>query len=187
MHYRLGRCLLSLGLASVTLAMLAPLSGCRQVIKSAARAGSSNSSSSTRTSESGDSVTSVRADDPEMLAAIAKARQTVDTFTVRLANPRRGDEYSVKVAVRDGEQVEHFWMTDVTFDGSEFHGKLSNEPMLVSNVKMGQAWHCPMNEISDWMIISQRRLTGGYTLRVLRDRMSQAERAKFDKESGLQF
>lgn len=163
------------------------LPGCRQVIKSAARSGSSNSSSSTRTSDSGDSVTSVRSNDPEMLAAIAKARQTVDTFTARLASPRRGDELSIKVAVHDGDQVEHFWMNDVTFDGAEFHGRLSNDPMLVSNVKFGQQWHCPKGEISDWMIVSQRQLTGGYTIRVLRDRMSQAERAKFDAQSGLRF
>jgi uncharacterized protein YegJ (DUF2314 family) len=39
--------------------------------------------------------------------------------------------------------------------------------------------------ISDWMYVHEGRLVGGYTIRVMRDRLSPAERLRFDQ--GLPF
>ena len=36
------------------------------------------------------------------------------------------------------------------------------------------------NEISDWMYIKNSVLHGGYTIRLLRDRMTEEERKEFD-------
>jgi len=58
--------------------------------------------------------------DPEMDMAIERARAEVSTFIERLAQPQVGDEtFSVKAPIRDGDQVEHFWLNDVRHDGVE--------------------------------------------------------------------
>ena len=51
----------------------------------------------------------------------------------------------------------------------------------MSHVKNGDSEEVEPSKISDWMFVDEGKLVGGYTLRVLRDSMSPAERAEFDK------
>jgi uncharacterized protein YegJ (DUF2314 family) len=37
------------------------------------------------------------------------------------------------------------------------------------------------NEISDWMYVENKKLIGGYTIRVLRDNMPPEERREFER------
>lgn len=132
--------------------------------------------------DSSDKVTRVSGDDAKMNAAIAKSRATTNTFIAALKSPKPGQvAFSVKKPFVEGEHVEHMWLTDVTFDGSQFTGLIGNEPEVVKNVKIGQKATVSPSEISDWMFIENRKLVGGETLRVLRDGLSAAERADFDK------
>jgi uncharacterized protein YegJ (DUF2314 family) len=52
---------------------------------------------------------------------------------------------------------------------------------MVSNVKIGDQATVDPESISDWMFVDNGKLVGGYTVRVLRDAMSAAEREEFDK------
>jgi len=134
-----------------------------------------------------DKVTMVADDDPRMNAAIAKARSTVTTFTAALRSPKRSQtSFSIKMAFHDGKQTEHMWLTRVSFDGKNFQGTVNNEPRMVSNVKMGQQASVESEKISDWMFVENHKLVGGYTIRVLRDAMPEAERADFDKSVPFQ-
>jgi hypothetical protein len=81
----------------------------------------------------------------------------------------------------DGGNVEHMWLTPVTYDGSKFAGTVNNEPEKVKSVKWGQKVTVAPDKISDWMYIWDRKLVGGETLRVLRSAMTPAERAEFDR------
>ncbi len=129
-----------------------------------------------------DPVTSVSADDAQMNAAIDRARRTTGRFIAALRSPKRSQSgFSVKMRITDGDAVEHFWLTGVSFDGTAFHGVIDNDPDAVKNVTAGEAERVRPAEISDWMYIDHGILVGGYTLRVLRDRMSPADRAEFDK------
>jgi len=59
--------------------------------------------------------------DPEMDAAIAQARAEVPVFVKALQAPEANDRFfSVKAAIREGEDVEHFWIDDVAYDGTAF-------------------------------------------------------------------
>ena len=90
-------------------------------------------------SNSEDRVTAVSDDDPRMNAAIAKARETVDTFIAALQSPKAGQsQFTVKMAFTDGTHNEHMWLSPVTYDGKMFHGTVQNDPANVSNVKLGQ-------------------------------------------------
>jgi uncharacterized protein YegJ (DUF2314 family) len=133
-----------------------------------------------------DRVVNVKEDDPGMNAAIEKARSSVETFIPLLKSPKPGQtSFSVKMAFVDGENTEHMWLIPVTFDGKVFRGTINNDPEKVKNVKIGQKASVEPDKISDWMYVENRKLVGGFTLRVLRDGMSPAERAEFDK--GLPF
>jgi uncharacterized protein YegJ (DUF2314 family) len=85
------------------------------------------------------------------------------------------------MAFTDGDKTEYMWLTPVNFDGNNFTGTLGNEPERVKNVKVGQKFSIAPSKISDWMYIENGKLVGGYTLRVMRDTLSPAERADFDK------
>ncbi|MDL2303665.1 DUF2314 domain-containing protein, partial [Dysgonomonas sp. OttesenSCG-928-D17] len=71
-----------------------------------------------------------------------------------------------------------------------FTGILDNEP-LDKNIgyKYGDTVIVDPQQVSDWLYIdAQTGLThGGYTFKVIRNRMSPEERAAFDAESGLKF
>jgi len=129
-----------------------------------------------------DRVIDVAQDDPKMNAAMDKARSTVGTFTAALASPKPSQKsFTVKVPFTDGTKTEHMWLSPVRFDGKKFHGTISNDPERVSHVKNGDSAEVEPSKISDWMFVDEGKLVGGYTLRVLRDSMSPAERAEFDK------
>jgi uncharacterized protein YegJ (DUF2314 family) len=82
----------------------------------------------------------------------------------------------------DGIHVEHIWLSDLIFDGKKFHGKIGNEPLDIKKFSLGDHTEVLPSDISDWMIIEDNRLIGGYTIRVLRDNMSDNEKKEFDQK-----
>jgi uncharacterized protein YegJ (DUF2314 family) len=129
-----------------------------------------------------DRITEVPRDVPRMNAAIEKARSTVNAFIGALRSPNPGQSgFSVKVPFTDGDNTEDIWLAPVVFDGTDFQGTVHNKPETVKTVKMGQKVTVAPYKISDWMYIEKGKLVGGQTLRVLRDTLTPAERADFDK------
>ena len=73
--------------------------------------------------------------DPEMAAAISKARASLPQFWKALEQPGAGEEgFALKVAIKDGKDVEHFWLLNVSRDGDKLSGTINNEPEIVGNV-----------------------------------------------------
>ncbi|MEI6219506.1 MAG: DUF2314 domain-containing protein, partial [bacterium] len=59
-------------------------------------------------------VTAVPDNDPEMDAAIQKARQTLPSFVVSLQTPTTGDRHLlVKARFVEGANSEHMWVADL--------------------------------------------------------------------------
>ena len=101
-------------------------------------------------------VTGVAANDPRMNAAMEKARSTCKEFTAALANKKPGQGgYSVKVAVKDGEQVEHMWLSDVQFDGTKFTGRIGNAPEMVKTVGIGTRLRMVFADVGPGLAIPQ--------------------------------
>jgi uncharacterized protein YegJ (DUF2314 family) len=133
-------------------------------------------------------VVSVEDEDAAMNAAIAKARETVGEFTTALRNPpRRAMGFSFKMVFEEGEHVEHIWVSDARFDGTQLHGTLGNEPLNITSVKLDDPVSALPAEVSDWMFVEDGALRGGYTIRALRDRLSPAERAEHDAQMPFRF
>jgi uncharacterized protein YegJ (DUF2314 family) len=114
----------------------------------------------------------------EMDSAIARARREVDAFLAELAKPT-GDDHAVKAPIKEGDQTEHFWLTNVTYKDGQFHGKIGNDPGIVSNVKFGQSWSIARDDISDWMFVRDGKIHGNYTMLPLLATMPEKEAAAY--------
>ena len=84
-----------------------------------------------------DPTISVADDDPEMVAAIAKARASLPEFwdAFGRGTPNESD-FSLKVAIKDKHRTEHFWLTDLERKDGKVFGTVGNDPDIVSNVKL---------------------------------------------------
>lgn len=132
-------------------------------------------------------VLSVTNDDEAMNWAIEKAQLTLDYFITSLSEHIDAANYvSVKARIQDGEHIEHIWITDPEFDiDGNLFGTIGNEPLNVKNVRLGQRVGIDRSQITDWMIVDQGRLIGGYTIRAIRDKIvDKNDLKRFDKELG---
>ncbi|MBL8590249.1 MAG: DUF2314 domain-containing protein [Methylobacteriaceae bacterium] len=129
-----------------------------------------------------DAVSLVAKGDPAMEAARAKARAGVDGFLALAARPPAGaSKFAVKLAVRDGEMVEYFWISGFVNQGQFYVGLLDNTPRMVKTVKQGQAMTFRRDDIVDWMYVERGAMKGNFTACALLSKESPAEREKFMK------
>jgi len=124
-----------------------------------------------------------------MNAAIQEAQDSLDVFIADLESPRVGQVYfSIKarfpVPGSSGD-YEHIWLYDVVYTGDKFTGRIANEPLDVPDLELDQKVSVEREDVSDWMIIEDGVLVGGFTIRVLRDRLSPEEREEFDRGLGF--
>lgn len=127
-------------------------------------------------------------DDPRMIAATEKARATALEFAKTLAAPKPNQEgFAVKLRVTDGKATEYMWLSDLSFDGVSFRGRLGNTPNAVTGVQLGDEMTVKAGELSDWMYIEDQRLVGGHTLRVIRDSVSPKARARLESQVLFRF
>ncbi len=127
-----------------------------------------------------------------MESAIQQARQQIDVFVHAVESPTSGQTYfSVKkrfTYTKDGHTTtEDIWLSKVVYADGIFVGYVANEPVYVKDVKVGDKASVAKAEATDWMIIENKRLIGGYTIRVLRELMPEKERAEFDQSVPFKF
>ena len=124
-------------------------------------------------------------DEKEMNQAIETAQSTFDEFLERFRNPQQGDEdFNVKVRIEDENGVEHFWLGDLKLDSEPYSGVIGNDPGIVRNVKFGQEYSFSRSDIIDWMYMSNGRMQGNYTLRVILKSMPKDEAEEIKKSIG---
>ena len=111
-----------------------------------------------------------------------KAQSTLADFLKVAAAPKPGTlGFSLKVAVREGERVEYFWITPFTNNGSQFSGEINNTPRVVHSVKLGQT---AQSDIVDWLYIENGMMRGNYTACALLKSAPKNEAEEFKKPSG---
>ena len=110
--------------------------------------------------------------DPDMAAAIAKARATLDGFWSALENPKTNEEgFSVKAGIRAPDRTEHMWLTDVRrLPNGRIYGRYANQPEFIS-ARKGDAVEVAEKQISDWMLVRDGKWVGVETMRPLIRRM----------------
>jgi uncharacterized protein YegJ (DUF2314 family) len=112
-------------------------------------------------------------DDAMMNKAIDTARERLPVFLNALEEG--AGEFFIKAPVADGDTVEHIWLVDIRVSGSDFVGMIDNDPVDVTNVKLGESYRLAQTEISDWMVRRNGRIYGAYTLRVMLDGLPEGE------------
>ncbi len=145
-----------------------------------------------------DHIVMYKGDDPEMVAVSEKARKSFRYFWREMSWEYRRiipglDLAAVKVAFTDPDvapgdpDTEQMWVSEIQCDGKNFMGTLLNSPAWLTNVKAGDPVCEPLSEITDWMFAVRGKVYGGYTVNLLRSRMSSAERKEHDQAWGLDF
>ncbi|HEX4084649.1 MAG TPA: DUF2314 domain-containing protein [Chthoniobacteraceae bacterium] len=123
-----------------------------------------------------------------MRRAVHEARRTVGYFIKELQHPSTGQyDFEVKKPFRQGDVVEHLWLSGVKFRGNRFDGYVDNVPRKIKGLKLGAHVSVNPNEISDWAFVQDGRLIGGYTIRVLYDELTPGQRAQFSKEADFKI
>ena len=129
-----------------------------------------------------DKVVNVESDDPEMVAAIVKAREALPQFWQFFDKRERGEsDFSLKVKITDKRGTEHFWATDIERRGGKTMGTINNDPNIVASVKLGDRIEIPEADISDWLYMRDGKMVGNETLRPLLKKMPAAEAEKLKK------
>jgi uncharacterized protein YegJ (DUF2314 family) len=121
--------------------------------------------------------------DPEMEAAIAKARETLPQFWAAFENPKNKEsDFCLKVEISDRNGVEHFWMNEIERKTGKIFGSINNDPNVVQSVKLGQRMEIPEDKISDWLFYREDKMVGNFTLRVLLKKMPREEAEFYQKQ-----
>jgi uncharacterized protein YegJ (DUF2314 family) len=128
------------------------------------------------------------ADDREMNAAMAEARRTLDEFERRVASPTPTQTMAIiKGRFTQKDKVEHMWLNQIVVTPEGYRGVLGNDPYELTSVKAGETLVVGRDDVSDWIVVDDGKLVGGYTMRVLRSRLPAEERAAFDEQNGIRI
>ncbi|WP_322517802.1 DUF2314 domain-containing protein [Rhodopseudomonas palustris] len=133
-----------------------------------------------------DEIARVQHGDPEMAAAIAKARAGLDDFLARADHPagnQRDFSIKVKVPLRDGS--EFLWLRPFVRDGDGFIGRVVNIPRNIANLKYGDRLAFERKDIADWSYKQDDRVIGNFTACVLIAREPADQRAAFRARYGI--
>ena len=123
-----------------------------------------------------------------MQKAVAKARKTVGEFVNALQHPTPGEtDFEVKKPFVQKGDVEHIWLSEVTFVGGHFQGKVDNEPAKILGLKPGQVVSVNPDEISDWVYIKNGKLVGGYTIRAHYNELTPEQKQEFDRSADFRM
>jgi uncharacterized protein YegJ (DUF2314 family) len=124
------------------------------------------------------SIVSVRSEDEEMEQAIANARATLPNVIERFIAGEL-QAFTVKVRVSDGQNSEHFWLSNTEYNNGVFVGTIEAQAQRVSGITEGQVYEAPIEAVTDWMHLRGGQMHGNYTLRVLLPKMPQEEARKY--------
>ena len=139
-----------------------------------------------RKREGNPNVYNIPNENERMNWAMEKARLTFHYFKECVENPKHGQQYfSVKARIEDNDKAEHIWLMEPNFDKEgNIYGVVGNEPIDVKNVNINEKIGIAFHDVSDWMIIERGRLIGGYTIRAIRDGLTDTDLKNFDKSIG---
>lgn len=81
-----------------------------------------------------------------------------------------------------GGVPESFWIGDLQYGDEGFKGVVATPASSASDVTNGQSVRVPISSVTDWAYVQDGKLIGGFTIRLLRSRMSETERQSYDSQ-----
>lgn len=130
-------------------------------------------------------IITVQSDDEEMNTAITFAKISLSKFDSALSSKNSNyHSFSLKVKFTYGDNnAEHIWFGDIVRYGEGYIGVVNNEPEYIPALKLYDTIKIHKGSISDWMYLDKKVLKGGFTIKLLRKRMTPDERVKFDSSA----
>ena len=118
--------------------------------------------------------------DAEMEAAFQQARDTLDSFIQKVGTPYPNRTLvAVKVRfVLPDSSSQDIWVDQISYQDGSFHGTMGDDiPSL--KLSVDDKITIARKDIVDWMIVEDRKLIGGYTIRLAFQRMSAEQKERF--------
>ena len=103
-------------------------------------------------------------DNPEMRAAMAKARATLGELRAHMA---QGIDGFVKIPFEEGEHHESMWVAVESLGDENGSGTLSNDPIWITRRVAGDPVSFAIAEIQDWLCVVDGERKGGFTIPLL--------------------
>ena len=133
-----------------------------------------------------DQIVRVRPGDPDMAAAILKARDSLPEFLRLVTDPRPTTTgFAVKIAIPAGKNKEFFWISPFEQRDGKFTGRINNTPRTAKTVKLGQVIEFREDEIVDWLYREDDRMHGNFTACALLKRQPRRQAEAVKKSYGL--
>ena len=104
--------------------------------------------------------------DPEMAAAIAKARAALPQFWQTFDQRPQGESnFVLVVRITDKGRMEHFHTTDFERRDGKTMVTISHAPKIVASVKLGDRIEIPAADITDWHYMRDGKYVGMFTMK----------------------
>jgi uncharacterized protein YegJ (DUF2314 family) len=133
-----------------------------------------------------DGIVNVAKTDPDMAAAMRRARASLPEFLALADAPRPGmSGFSVKVGVHEGDRTEFFWIFPFARAEGKFSGTLNNQPRIVRNVQFGQSIGFAESDIVDWLYQDGDKMKGSFTTCAILKHEPRREADALMKQYGL--
>lgn len=116
----------------------------------------------------GSTFVGIPADDPEMKAAVDTARRRWPEFVASFDAGREDALHFIKAPIREGDAAEFIWIQVTRIADDAIDGRLANSPRDLPTHKEGDPVSVPLDELNDWMILSDEGMTGAFTVEVIR-------------------
>jgi len=124
-------------------------------------------------------------DDPAMLNAEKKARETLGQFRLQMkAHPEINP--MIKIRIEDINTSSRMWLFVDKVEADGFEAHLFEVPSNFEKYQAGDSFSVKDKDILDWMLNNNGEVYGAYTIRVLRNEMSKKERKKMDEYMGVE-
>ena len=121
--------------------------------------------------------------DAEMRTAAHKAQVSLDEFEQRLTHPPAGQtRIGLKGIFESQGKTQYLWLRNVTIVPQGYRGMIATRPVL-SGLALDQEVLLPREAVADWFAVEDGYLIAGYSLRLMRSRLSPEERARSDEQS----
>jgi len=114
----------------------------------------------------GNRTYSMTDDDPTLISAETEARERWPEF-VKAFNAKGGKGFSVKGRIVEGNNHEYMWIDVSSIKEGVVHGKLDNEPEIMTSLQMGQKLQVKVEDVDDWVYLdTENKPIGAFTSKV---------------------
>ncbi|AMV34417.1 hypothetical protein VN12_19995 [Pirellula sp. SH-Sr6A] len=128
----------------------------------------------------------VQSNDPAYQQTIRDAQESIGQFRTML--PSDGSarpDALIKTKLVDGNNSAFMWLNNTATEGDNFSAELFEVPDTLPNYAIGDRYVVALDEVTDWMVNENGRLTGGFSIRYHRDRMTESEKLNLDRHIGV--